>query len=118
MGKTFGSYVRGRREALFASNPKYSVRQVAGRIGVEPSYLSKIERGEQPPPSEHTISALAKDLDEDCDVLLAMAGKVSGDLQRIILSRPRLFAQLVRGLKDVPDHAVVRLVREIRDGNW
>lgn len=24
----------------------YSLRQVAGRIGIEPSYLSKIERGE------------------------------------------------------------------------
>jgi transcriptional regulator with XRE-family HTH domain len=94
------------------------VRQVAARVGLEPSYLSKIERGEQPPPSEESIRALARDLGEDPDVLLAMAGKVSTDLQRIILKRPALVAQLLRDLKNLPDHAVIRLVREVRDGRW
>jgi len=85
---------------------------------VEPSYLSKVERGEQPPPSEKTILALAAELKEDPDVLLALGGKVSGDLQSVILSRPKLFADLIRQLKDMPDQAVVRIVREVRDGNW
>ena len=118
MSKGFGQYVRRKREQLRQKEAKYSVRQVAARIGVEPSYLSKVERGEQPPPSEQAIVALARELDEDPDVLLAMAGKVSRELVAIILKRPQLFAQLVRELKDVPDHAVVRLVREVRDGNW
>jgi len=91
---------------------------VAASVGIEPSYLSKVERGEQPPPSEETILALARELDEDPDVLLALAGKVSKDLQAIIRKRPRLFAQLIRQLKNMPDHAVLRLVREVRDGNW
>jgi hypothetical protein len=47
-----------------------------------------------------------------------MAGKVSSDLQRIILKRPRLVAELLRDLKNLPDHAVLRLVREVRDGHW
>jgi transcriptional regulator with XRE-family HTH domain len=87
-------------------------------VGIEPSYLSKIERGEQPAPSEATIRSLARELGEDADVLLALGGKVSGDLQRIIRRRPALFAQLIRDLKDLPDHAVLRLVREVRDGDW
>jgi HTH-type transcriptional regulator, competence development regulator len=87
-------------------------------VGVEPSYLSKVERGQQPPPSEKTIAALARELDQDPDVLLAMAGKVSGELQAIIRNRPKLFADLIRQLKDMPDHAVLRLVREVRDGEW
>jgi hypothetical protein len=29
-----------------------------------------------------------------------------------------LFAALIRELKDMPDHAVLRLVREVRDGEW
>ena len=116
--KTFGAYIRERREARRESDSAYSVRQVAGRIGVEPSYLSKVERNETPPPSEQKIRALALDLGEDVDVLLAMAGKVSADLQKVILERPRLFASLLRELKDQPEHAVLRLVREVRDGNW
>jgi len=51
-------------------------------------------------------------------VLLALAGKVSAELQQIIRKRPQLFAQLIRDLKDLPDHAVLRLVREVRDGKW
>lgn len=115
---TFGSYIRDRREKLRRDDPRFSVRQVADRIGVEPSFLSKVERDEVPPPSEEKIVALARDLDEDADVLLAMAGKVSSDLQRVIRKRPELFAALIRELKNLPDQAVLRLVREVRDGNW
>jgi hypothetical protein len=85
---------------------------------VEPSYLSKIERGLEPRPSEATTRALALELGEDQDLLLAMAGKVSGDLQEIIRKRPQLFAQVIREMKKMPDHAVLRLVREVRDGKW
>ena len=115
---TFGSHIRDRREQLRRDDPRFSVRQVAERIGVEPSFLSKVERDEVPPPSEEKIVALARDLDEDADVLLAMAGKVSSDLQRVIRKRPELFAALIRELKHLPDQAVLRLVREVRDGNW
>ena len=114
----FGAFIRSKREALRADNPQYSLRQVASRIGVQPSYLSKVERGSESPPGEKTISALAQELGLDRDVLLALAGKVSTDLQEAICNRPQLFAQLIRELKDQPDHAVLRLVREVRDGEW
>ena len=96
MDDTFGTYIRARRE----------------------SYLSKIERGQQPPPSERKIVELASILDENPDVLLAMAGKVSGDLLAAIRKRPKLFAELIRELTGMPDHAMLRLVREVRDGDW
>ena len=116
--KGFDSYIRGRREALREEDRSFSLRKVAARIGVEPSYLSKVERGQEAPPSEKKIVELARELDEDPDVLLAMAGKVSSDLQELICRRPQLFAQLIRELKDQPDHAVLRIVREVRDGKW
>ncbi len=115
---TFGDFVRQRRESLRTDDPAYSVRQVAQRMGIQPSYLSKVERGEVAPPSEATTRKLAEELDVDADMLLAMAGKVSSDLQDVIRKRPELFAELIRGLKEMPDHAVVRLVREVRDGDW
>jgi transcriptional regulator with XRE-family HTH domain len=118
MTNAFGSYVRHRRETLRAENPAFSLRQVAERIGVEPSYLSKVERGEQQPPSEAKVVALAHELSEDPDVLLALAGKISSDLQKEIRRRPKLFARLIRELKTAPDQAVERIVREVRDGRW
>lgn len=116
--QAFGAYIREQRERRRQTDPAFSLRKLAERIGVQPSYLSKVERGTEPPPSEKTICLLAKELDEDPDVLLAMAGKVSDDLQRIIRNRPTLFAELLRQLKRMPDKAVLRLVREVRDGDW
>jgi transcriptional regulator with XRE-family HTH domain len=114
---SFGKYIREVRERHRSEDRTYSVRQVALRIGVEPAYLSKIEREQVAPPSEATIRRLAGELGEDADLLLAMAGKVSGDLRAIIVRRPQLFAELLRRLKDAPDHAILRVVREIRDGD-
>ena len=114
----FGKHLRERREELRCDDRNYSLRKVAQRIGIEPGYLSKIERGEFAPPSEATTVKLAKELGEDPDVLLAMAGKVSSDLQEIIRKRPKLFAELIRQLKRAPNHAVLKVVREVRDGDW
>lgn len=118
MKNTFGEFIRNKREELLVRDPSFSLRRVATTVGVEPSYLSKVERGLEPPPSEAKTVALADVLGEDPDVLLALAGKVSRDLQQAIMMRPQLFAQLIRELKDVPDHGVLRLVREVRDGKW
>ena len=118
MKTAFGKYVRQKREALVKKDAAYSVRRVAATIGVEPSFLSKVERGLEPPPSEAKTIALAEALGEDPDVLLALAGKVSRELQEVIMKRPQLFAQLIREMKDMPDHAVLSLVREVRDGKW
>ena len=114
----FGDSVRTIRERLRREDRRYSLRQVAQRIGVEPAYLSKIERGDVAPPSEAATVRLARELGEDPDVLLAMAGKVSGDLQEVIRRRPKLFAELIRQLKEAPDDAILRVVREVRDGEW
>lgn len=115
---TFGKFIRSVRDKRFKEDRSFSVRQVAQRIGVEPSYLSKIERDQVAPPSEATIRRLAGELGEDADLLLAMAGKVSSDLRDIILRRPKLFAELLRQLRDAPDHAIESVAREIRDGDW
>ena len=118
MRNPFGTYIRGKRQTKFNDDKAFSLRQVARRLGVQPSYLSKIERGTEPPPTEPRIRALAQELDEDPDILLALAGKVSLDPQEIIRRRPHLLAELLRELKSLPDHAVIRIVREVRDGEW
>ena len=114
----FGTHIRSLREVLSKDSKEFSVRKVAMRIGVEPAFLSKVEREVVPPPSEAKIIALAEVLGTDQDVLLAMAGKVSSDLLKVIKDRPVLFAELIRKLKEEPDHAVLRIVREVKDGEW
>ena len=114
----FGTYIRAQRERLSKDRKDFSVRKVAIKIGVEPAYLSKVEREIVSPPSEGKIIALADVLGEDQDVLLAMAGKVSSDLLKVIRDRPVMFGELIRRLKSEPDHAVLRIVREVSDGEW
>ena len=136
LGAAFGDHIRKLREQRAEKDPAYSLRQVAFRCGVTPAYLSRVERaevappgeetlvklaherGEVAPPGEETLIKLARELGEDPDVVLAMAGKISTDLRAAILSRPQLFAELIRSIKSTPDHAVLRIVREVRDGNW
>ncbi len=96
---SFGETLRARRTALAENAPAFSLRQVAGRIGLEPSYLRKIERGEESPPGEQTIRRLAGELGENPDALLALAGKVSSDLLEIIRERPFVVAELLRALR-------------------
>jgi transcriptional regulator with XRE-family HTH domain len=114
-----GQRLRKLRGALAESSSNYSLRKVAGRVGVSPAWLSRVETGDADyDPSAEVITALAEDLGEDPDVLLAMAGRTSNRLQQIICRRPELFAQILEELDQLPDHAIVRIVREVRDGDW
>jgi len=115
---SFGEQIRRARLGIQKHDSTFSLRQVAGRVGIEPAYLSKIERGIFPPPSEEVIVKLAGVLGEDKDVLLALAGKLSSDLQQIIMRRPALFAELLRQLREAPDHAILHVIREVKDGQW
>jgi transcriptional regulator with XRE-family HTH domain len=45
-GKRFGEFVRREREAK-----EIGLREMAKLIGVSPTYLSKVERDEFPPPA-------------------------------------------------------------------
>ena len=49
------------------------LRQLAARVGISPPYLSNIETGKFPPPSDEKVRMIARELDEDPDRLLAKA---------------------------------------------
>src|SRR5260370_21724097 len=107
MGNVLGRHLRECRTGKQLREGKaFSLRQLAGRIGVEPSYLSKIERGLEPRPSEETTRALALELGQYPDVLLAMAGKVSTDLQAINRKQPQIFSQLNRTIYQKPSQPI------------
>ena len=71
--KLFGPYVRRVRLEKF---PEVTVLEFAESVGMTGPYLSKIETCRVPPPSEGIVKAIATKLEEDPDIMLAMAGYV------------------------------------------
>lgn len=115
---SMGAFLKAAREGLNERTKDHSFRKVAARIGVTGPYVKQIEDGTCSPPTEKTLVALARDLNLDPDLVLAMGGKISSELQAIILKRPQLFTEIIVACKDLPDQAILKLVREVRDGEW
>jgi HTH-type transcriptional regulator, competence development regulator len=90
----FGAFIRRQREAR-----EIGLREMANMIGVSPTYLSKVERDEFPPPTEDRVKAIAKIIQHDLDDLLALAGRVSSDLSEIIRQQPKEMASFLRAMK-------------------
>ncbi len=59
-------------------------RQVADMVGIDFTYLSKIESGALLPPSEKVIRKLAGVLGADEDELITLAGKVPSDVVHLL----------------------------------
>src|SRR5438270_8054078 len=59
----------------------FTQRQLAVDVGVDFSYLSKIENEKLPPPSEDKILLIARALKQDSETLLRAARRVPADLQ-------------------------------------
>ncbi len=107
--ETFGATVRRERERL-----EIGLRQFAKMIGVSPTYLSKVEREEFPPPAEDKVLAIAKIIGRDADELLALAGRVSSDLTDIIRRYPREMASFLRAANGLTAEEMTRLADEAR----
>ena len=104
--RSFGALVRREREAK-----EIGLRQMAKKIGVSPTYLSKVERDEFPPPAEDKVRKIAEIIGRDADELLALAGRVASDLTDIIRQRPREMADFLRAAKGLTAEDLTRLVR-------
>ena len=62
-------------------------RTLAERVGVDFTYISKIENGQlRNFPSSYTIGKIAEALEADAERLILLAGKVPEQFQKIILS--------------------------------
>jgi transcriptional regulator with XRE-family HTH domain len=104
---TFGELLRSLRRAK-----KLSQRALAERVGLNFTYLSKIENGRLDfagYPSEETILKLAEALGADADALLLKAEKIPESIRRRVIERPDAF-RLLAGLDD---RALNRLIKRI-----
>src|ERR1700693_3175686 len=103
----FGAFIRQRREAR-----EIGLREMAKMIGVSPTYVSKVERDEFPPPAEDKVKAIAQIIKCDTDELLARACRVSSDLSDIIKRRPIEVAALLRTTKGLTADDMAKLARQ------
>ena len=98
--ETFGQRIQRLRRGLDLTQ-----RQVPAELGIDFTYLSKLENDRGEPPGEETIRGLATLLQTDEEMLLAMAGKVPAELR----DRARddlAFARFLRRLPSVPDSKI------------
>lgn len=103
----FGSTVRSLR-----TKRGIGLRKFAREVGISPTYLSKIERGEFPPPAEDKIVTIAAALEQDLDVMLALAGRVSTDLGEAIRRYPQELGALLRASAQLGQEEISHLTRQ------
>lgn len=89
---TFGERVRYAREAR-----ELKLREAAGKLGISPAYLSRIENNkEERSPAEKVIQAMAALYQEDFDELMRLARRVAADIKSMIIDDPKLWRFLRR----------------------
>ena len=112
-----GITLRNARQERAKQDPRgYSLRAVAGRLGVSATYLSLVERGVERP-TEAFLRRLAGELGLDAETLLPRAGRLAADVAQSLIERPEL-VEAVRVLREMSEPELRRTVRRIRDGEW
>ena len=81
--KTFGQTLKEIRRSKDITQ-----RQLATAVGVDFSYISKIENDRMPPPAADTIVKICEVLDVPPDALLAMTGKMPTQIKEAISEKP------------------------------
>ncbi len=106
----YGTFLRARRRAR-----NMSQRALARRVGVDFSYISKIETGRLPPPSEATLRRIAQALGDDGNDHLTMAQKVPAGFLRTMSGYPVEATVLLRRLGEEPHgpEVYMRLLRTL-----
>ncbi len=106
---TFGEQLRHWR-----IDKRLNQRDFADQVGIDFTYLSKIENGKMPPPSEKAILKMAEVLERDADILLQLAEKVPQDVKTIITGSHEAPA-LLRAIHGRPDEMVKQLTKIAED---
>jgi len=105
----FGQRVRQLRTANSMTQS-----ELAERLSVSMSYISKVERGRLQSgdfPSEKFIHKLADELQANEDELLMLADKVPATIRKRIRQRPELFLKLAQLDKMALDELELSLIR-------
>lgn len=100
MGKTFGQALRALRRSKGVTQ-----RELAKEVGVDFSYISKLENDKMDPPAADTIVKICEMLEVPSDELFAVAKKVPTDVKEMFgsSSSAMQFAQTAKSLNLTED---------------
>lgn len=90
MSEEFGRFIRSRRLDV-----GLSLREVARRIGVDPSHLHRVEAGKVSL-AEERCRDLARVLGVESDELVFKSGRVPSDVVELFLRFPEWWAGVIR----------------------
>lgn len=118
-----GEFIRQQREMIAVSDSEFSLRKMAGRLGVESSYLSRIERGATATPSDKLMALISKELNVSEQYLYALGGRIPPSFAKLIQTMPETMVPLLQFMENAPKEALQRLVQKlrddaVRDGDW
>jgi transcriptional regulator with XRE-family HTH domain len=104
MGRLLGKLVREARLERTVGGKPLSIRQLADRLGVHHSYLSRIERGDDVCLKPQRLMLLADLLGVDRYFMLAVAGIVPEKLREAIYDHREAFTMFIRCVvREEPD---------------
>jgi transcriptional regulator with XRE-family HTH domain len=75
----------GRKLQALRRSKSVTQRDLADRVGVDFSYISKVENDRLPPPAAETIERLCKALDVPTDELMGLTDKLPTDLRQLLV---------------------------------
>lgn len=116
--RQFGTQVRALRRLK-----GMGLRELARIARISPTFLSKVEAGNGPPPTEARVRELARVLGVDEDELVVLSGRVPSELTRIIARHPREYVDLVRATQGLSIerlrhvHSYVRWISKASQAN-
>lgn len=80
MEQTFGMKLQALRRSKGVTQ-----RDLAERVGVDFSYISKVENDRLPPPAAETIEKICKELGVATDELMGLTDKLPTDLRQLLV---------------------------------
>jgi hypothetical protein len=92
--RRFGPKVRALRK-----KKGMGLRELGRHAHISPTFLFNIEAGNQRPPKERKIRALAKALGCEEEVLLALSGELPTDVIKVVQEHPCEYFALLRASK-------------------
>jgi len=113
MDESFGAKLRSLRRAAGVSQ-----RELAEKVGVDFSYISKVENDRLPPPAADTIEKICQELEVGTDELLGLTNKLPTDLRQMLVenkvARDFMREAQAMGLSDREWHQLAGRLKRLR----